>query len=164
MTPPIVTPNALEFAEDTRRGFKAKSDHNKSESLICFVIVVVSSLISPLFVTLGEGLIFGKIVPSILSLSAAASTAWLQLRKPQSLWTLYRDCQRRIEDQVYQYQYHLGHYATDDLERSRLLADTVRLIAWDAHQRWLPLVPTPEAIGTRSATQPQTENDQIPHS
>lgn len=164
MTPPILTPDALKFAEDTGRGFKVKSDHNKSESLICFVIVVVSSLMSPLFVTLGEGLVFGKIIPSILSLSAAASTAWLQLRKPQSLWTLYRDCQRRIEDQVYQYQYHLAHYATDDVERSRLLADAVRLIAWDAHQRWLPLVPTPEAIGTKSGTPTQTENDQTPHS
>ncbi|WP_457280909.1 DUF4231 domain-containing protein [Polaromonas sp. P5_D5] len=158
MTFPRAIPDALQFADDTLRGFKRKSDHNKSESLACFALVVVCSLVSPLFVTLGEGAFLGKIVPSVLSLSAAASTAWLQLRKPQSLWSLYRDCQRRIEDHVYKYQYHLGPYATDDTERSRLLADAVRAVAWDAHQRWLPLVPTPEAVGTKPAAT-KVEND-----
>ena len=159
MTSPTATPDPLQFAESTLRGFKKKSDHNKSESLVCFALVVVCSLVSPLFVTLGEGVLVGKIVPSLLSLSAAASTAWLQLRKPQTLWSLYRDCQRRIEDHVYTYQYHLAQYATDDKERSRLLADAVRSVAWDAHQRWLPLVPTPEAIGTRPGPTTQKEND-----
>lgn len=159
MTPSRSIPDPLQFAEDTLSGFKKKSDHNKSESLTCFALVVVCSLVSPLFVTLGEGVLLGKIVPSVLSLSAAASTAWLQLRKPQSLWSLYRDCQRRIEDHVYKYRYHLAQYATDDAERSRLLADAVRTVAWDAHQRWLPLVPTPEAIGTRPATTTKAEND-----
>lgn len=145
-------PDPLQFAEDTLRVFMKKSDHNKSEALACFSLIVVGSLVSPLFVTLGEGVLFGKIVPSILSLSAAASTTWLQLRKPQSLWSLYRDCQRRIEDHVYKYQYHLDQYSTNDAERSSLLADAVRIIAWDAHQRWLPLVPTSEEIGTKPTT------------
>jgi hypothetical protein len=159
MTSVGTIPNPLQFAEDTMRGFKKKSDHNKSEALTCFALIVVCSLVSPLFVTLGEGILLGKIVPSVLSLSAAASTTWLQLRKPQSLWSLYRDCQRRIEDHVYKFQYHLAQYATDDAERSRILADAVRAVAWDAHQRWLPLVPTPEGIGTRPATTTKEEND-----
>jgi len=157
MTPSLVdTPDPLRFAEDTRDGFKRKSDHNKTESLVCFVIIVVSSLLSPLFVTLADDLWLGKVVPSILPLSAAASTAWLQLRKPQSLWSLYRDCQRRIEDDIYQYQYRLGAYAADERERTRLLAEAVRTVAWEAHQRWLPLVPTPEAIGTGPRTKTLT--------
>jgi Protein of unknown function (DUF4231) len=150
-TPPPV-PDAHAFAEQTLAGFKAKANHNKRESLSCFAIVVVCSLVSPLFVTLGDGVLWGKVVPSVLSLSAAASTAWLQLRKPQSLWTLYRDCQRRIEDHLYKYRYHLSEYAASEEERARLLAEVVRAVAWDAHQRWLPLVPTPEAIGTKPAT------------
>ncbi len=146
----------LHLAEATIAGFKRKADHNKNESLFCFGIVVVFSLASPLFVTLGEGLILGKIVPSVLSLSVAASTAWLQLRKPQILWSLYRDCQRRIEDSRYKYHYRLGEYDTLEADRSRLLADSVRVVAWDAHQRWLPLVPTPEAIA--SSGKPSTPN------
>lgn len=145
-------PNTL--AVNTIAGFKKKADHNKNESLGCFIVVVACSLISPLFVTLGEGVLLGKIVPSILSLSAAGSTAWLQLRKPQNLWSLYRDCQRRIEDHLYKYEHRLAEYEASDVERSKLLADIVRTVAWDAHQKWLPLVPTPEAIG--SSIKPQT--------
>lgn len=149
-----------QFAKDTLAGFKRKADHNKTESLACFVLVVACSLISPLFVTLGEGLVFGKIIPSVLSLLAAGSTAWLQLRKPQSLWSLYRDCQRRIEDHLYRYQYRLGDYAAADEVRFSMLAETVRRVAWDAHERWLPLVPTPDAVGSsaNAATTPKLEN------
>jgi hypothetical protein len=150
--------DAHTFAQNTLAGFKKKADHNKNESLACFAIVVVCSLVSPLFVTLGDGLWLGKVIPSVLSLSAAASTAWLQLRKPQSLWTLYRDCQRRIEDHLYKYHYGLSDYAAPEEERTRMLADAVRAVAWDAHQRWLPLVPTPDAVGAKPAT-PQTEHD-----
>lgn len=152
-------PNTL--ALDTIAGFKRKADHNKNESLVCFIVVVACSLISPLFVTLGDGVLWGKIIPSVLSLSAAGSTAWLQLRKPQNLWSLYRDCQRRIEDHLYKYDHRLAEYEATDVERSKLLADIVRSVAWDAHQRWLPLVPTPEAIGSSSTQQAtlQTNND-----
>lgn len=152
MTSDEKIPDALKFADDALQNFKKKSDHNKFEALTCFSLVVVGSLVSPLFVTLGEGVFLGKIVPSLLSLSAAASTTWLQLRKPQSLWSLYRDCQRRIEDHVYKYLYHLDQYSANNAERSQLLADAVRIISWDAHQRWLPLVPTSEEIGTKRPT------------
>lgn len=142
---------SLRFANETAKGFKKKADHNKNESLICFSIIVLASLVSPVFVTLGDGLIWGKIIPSVLSLSAAASTTWLQLRKPQSLWALYRDCQRRIEDNINKYCFRLGEYSSGDNERNQLLAERVRQVAWDAHQRWLPLVPTPEAIGANAS-------------
>jgi hypothetical protein len=155
----VEDPSSQQFAEETLEGFKRKADHNKRESLGCFIVVVSFSLASPLFVTLGEGIILGKIVPSLLSLAAAASTAWIQLRKPQSLWTLYRDCQRRIEDQLYQYRYRLAEYPTEEAERSKHLADAIRKIAWDAHQRWLPLVPTPEAIGVKPPLSTSSEND-----
>lgn len=147
-----MTADPLEKAIESIAGFKRKADHNKNESLRCFILIVTASLSSPLFVTLGEGIILGKIVPSVLSLMAAGGTAWLQLRKPQNLWSLYRDCERRLEDQVYRFQYHLHEYAASDQERRSLLADALRRVAWDAHQRWLPLVPTPEALGTVSDT------------
>lgn len=139
---------ALQLAESAISGFKSKADHNKNESLFCFVVIVAFSLCSPLFVTLGEGVFWAKIVPSVLSLSVAASTAWLQLRKPQNLWSLYRDCQRRIEDSLYKYRFSLAEYDVPEQERSRLLAEVVRVVAWEAHQRWLPLVPTPDAMGS----------------
>ncbi|WKB55978.1 SLATT domain-containing protein [Eleftheria terrae] len=153
--------NPEKFAQSSISGFKEKADHNKLESLACFLLVIGSSLLSPLFVTLGDGIIWGKIVPSTLSLVAAGSTAWLQLRKPQNLWSLYRDCQRRLEDHLYKFQYCLHEYATDERSRRQLLAEAVRKVAWEAHERWLPLVPTPEALGgaSNSSAAPVIEND-----
>lgn len=142
-------PDARSYASATREGFKRKADHNKTESLACFIAVISFTLVAPLFVTLGEGTLFGKVVPSVLSLCAAACTAWIQLRKPQTLWALYRDCQRRIEDALTQYDYSTGRYAVDAEEKERLLADSVRQVAWKAHEQWLPLVPTPDAINTK---------------
>lgn len=146
--PQAIMDDPASFAECTRHGFKRKADHNKQESLCCFLLVIICSLSSPLFITLGHGVLVGKVIPSALSLLAAASTAWLQLRKPQSLWTIYRDCQRRIEDSQYKYVYGLEEYAVSKDERGTLLANDVRKVAWDAHQRWLPLIPTPEVIGS----------------
>lgn len=149
----------LDFANKKSNHFKSKADHNKRESLFCFILVIVCSLGNPIFVTLGEGLFWGKILPSILSLSVAASTAWLQLRKPQMLWALYRDCQRRIEDHVYKFEYHLDEYDTDEVNRSKLLVNATRNIAMDAHQKWLPLIPTPDIIGERTTNISPLKNE-----
>lgn len=150
-----------QLAEAAACNFRNKADHNKRESLFCFTVVVVFSLASPLFVMLGVGLFWGKILPSVLSLSVAASTAWLQLRKPQNLWSIYRDSQRRIEDSLCKYKFRLSEFDAPDLDRARLLAETVRAVAWDAHQKWLPLVPTPDAVGAaiKTATVKQIKND-----
>ncbi len=138
--------SVFDFAERTRRGFERKSDHNKSESLFLFILVITSTLSAPLFVTLGRGLLVGKIIPSILSLCAAAATAWLQLRKPQQLWALYRTCQRRIEDEKTHYAHAIGDYEDAD-SPDKMLADRVAAIALDAHNEWLPLIPSPERMG-----------------
>ena len=99
-----------------------------------------------MFVMLGEGIILGKIIPSSLSLMVAASTAWLQLRKPQNLWAIYRDSQRKIEDTLCKYNFNLGDFSGDDSEKNRLLADSIRAINLEAHTRWLPLIPSPESV------------------
>ena len=137
--------NALEFCKSTIKGFKSKSDHNKDEALRCFLVVMIFTLLAPLFITLGEGFWWGKVVPSLLSVGAAFSTAWLQLRKPQQLWSLYRSCQRELEDQLTKYEYGLGEYK-DNEEADSILASKVAEIAMKAHEKWLPIVPNPEGL------------------
>jgi hypothetical protein len=73
----------LEFCLDRIKHFEAKADHNKAEALRLFVLLVFCTLASPLFITLGPGLILGKVVPPILSSVATGCTIWLQQRKPQ---------------------------------------------------------------------------------
>jgi hypothetical protein len=126
-------------------GFKRKADHNKKEALCTFVLVIVATLVAPMFITLGEGFWLGKVVPSILSLLAAFATAWLQLRKPQQLWLLYRSCQRQLEDQLTRYQFGIDGYNSSKSPQRRL-AKAIADVAMHAHVKWEGLVPNPEHV------------------
>lgn len=65
-----------------------KANHNKCETLWSFRIIMVSTLLIPIFIAFGSDQLYGKMFPMILSLIAALFTSWIQLRKPQSLWGL----------------------------------------------------------------------------
>jgi hypothetical protein len=137
--------NPVTYCSKTIAGFKAKANHNKTESQFTFAVVVLASLISPALVTLGVGYFWGKVLPACLSLGAAAATSWLQLRKPQRLWTLYRECQRRLEDQLIRHRYHLSPYNKDESRDQMLAAETAE-IAMEAHQKWVGLVPNSDGM------------------
>jgi SMODS and SLOG-associating 2TM effector domain 1 len=126
--------------------FKKKADHNKRESLQCFIVIIASTLAAPLFVTLGSDWITGKLIPSILSLVAAGATSWLQLRKPQRLWSLYRTAQRQLEDHRYRYDFHLSPYSEEE-PADKLLASNVADILMAVHNQWVPLIPSPDHLG-----------------
>jgi SMODS and SLOG-associating 2TM effector domain 1 len=138
--------SAVEFCTRTIRGFEKKADHNKKESLACFIAVISCTLATPIFVTLGSTIFIGKIVPSILSLGAAAATAWLQLRKPQQLWALYRSCQRELEDHRAKHHFAIEPYNEDECDR--ILATKVAEVAMTAHHGWVLLIPSPEHLSS----------------
>jgi hypothetical protein len=151
-----------EFCKSIIRGFKAKSSHNKNESMLFFWLSMGGALAAPIFVTLGDDMakclgeygsvfILSKLIPSLLSVAVAFSTAWLQLRKPQQLWALYRTAQRELEDHLYKFQYEISEYEQHQ-NPGKLLVENVSKIALDAHYSWLPMVPNPENIKSASAT------------
>lgn len=138
-------PNPEEFAKSLINGFKKKAAHNKNESMIFFWCSMGGALAAPLFLTLNSDIFLGKVVPSFLSALVAFSTAWLQLRKPQQLWALYRTSQRELEDNLYKFQYKILEYM-DSSTPEKLLIERASKIALDAHYSWLPMVPNPENI------------------
>jgi hypothetical protein len=138
---PNTNRDAVEFCDATIAGFRKKADHNKLESQGCFLMVIGATLATPLFVTLGDGLVLGKIIPSGLSAIAAGATAWLQLRKPQHLWALYRSAQRELEDHKTRHNYRIGAYAIAS-DPDLLLAERVADVAINVHHQWLPMVPS----------------------
>lgn len=142
-------PDALAYCEEKRLHFERKADHNKNESQWCFIAVIVCTLAAPVFVTLGDGWVWAKLVPSVLSLVAAAATAWLQLRKPQQQWANYRDAQRRIEQAHTHYTYQIGAYAMGDREKRLALA--VSDVCIDAHEKWMPNVPNADRLPSLQA-------------
>ncbi|PSW33991.1 DUF4231 domain-containing protein [Photobacterium phosphoreum] len=140
---------AEQYAIEQANHYKKKADHNKEESIWCFRGVMVCSLLVPLFVSLGEGVWLSKIIPSFLSALAAFSTAWLQLRKPQALWTVYRTAQRKIETTLVHYQFRVEKFdftpdSTD--QANKLLISEVTSFASEAHNIWTQNVPDVSAL------------------
>ncbi|GAB4116455.1 MAG: DUF4231 domain-containing protein [Gammaproteobacteria bacterium] len=159
--PPSQTESTPETAEEfclaVTRGFEEKASHNKNESMLCFWASMGGALLVPVFVSLGPGIAealgcpnfqfwLEKVIPSLLSVCVAFSTGWLQLRKPQQLWSLYRTSQRELEDNLQKYRFSVGDYA-EAANREKTLVERVTKIALDAHYAWLPMVPNPENMG-----------------
>ena len=89
-----------------------------------------------------------------MSASATGLTAWLQLRKPQQLWALYRTAQRELEDHQTRYQHRLDAYGAE-ADRHKILVENAADIAIDLHYDWLPVVPTVQQLG-KSDSQTQS--------
>jgi len=134
--------NARKYGIDQLKHFKTKALHNKFESLWCFRLIMVSTLSAPLFVSLADGFWLSKVTPSVLSAIAAFSTAWLQLRKPQELWSLYRSAERMIETQITHFDFLSGSYKDkEQVEAGQLLVESISKIKMDTHNSWTKNVP-----------------------
>jgi Protein of unknown function (DUF4231) len=93
----------------------------------------------PIFLLAFNDTFWGKIIPSILSAMAAAATAWLQLRKPQHLWGIYRTAQRQLENELLKFQHKLGEYVGEDRDKI-FIASQIRLFE-EVHSRWASILP-----------------------
>ncbi|MET3649842.1 DUF4231 domain-containing protein [Phyllobacterium ifriqiyense] len=138
-------PTVEDFYSDVRSGFREKSNSNKLESQLAFACIICFTLATPLFVTLATDWHFAKLTPAVLSVLAAVATSWLQLRKPQRLWSLYRRAQRLLEKEKADYDYRLNDYE-DCAEPEKLLAKKISEVAFWAHEQWEALVPEPDAL------------------
>lgn len=139
--------SALDYYKSVRRGMREKANHNKMEAQGCFATIIVCTLLAPLFVTLGDGVLLAKVVPSLLSVTAGGLTSWLQLRKPQRLWVLYRRAQRDLEEQKANYDFKDGDFAPAE-EPDKLLARKVTHVVRWVHDSWEGLVPEPEMLAS----------------
>lgn len=139
--------SAIDYYKSVRKGMREKANHNKTEAQNCFIIIIACTLLAPLFVTLGDGVLLAKAVPSLLSVTAGGLTSWLQLRKPQRLWVLYRRAQRELEEQKANYDFKDGDFA-DAADPDTLLARKVTHVARWVHDSWEGLVPEPEMLAS----------------
>jgi hypothetical protein len=137
----------LDYYKSVRQGMREKANHNKVEAQGCFATIILCTLLAPLFVTLGDGVLLAKVVPSLLSVTAGGLTSWLQLRKPQRLWVLYRRAQRELEEQKANYDFKDGDFG-DAAEPDKLLARKVTHVARWVHDSWEGLVPEPEMLAS----------------
>lgn len=139
---------AENYALEQIEHYRKKADHNKSESIVCFRSIMICTLSAPLFVSLGEGVWCAKVVPSALSAIAAFSTAWLQLRKPQALWSTYRTAQRKIECSLTHYRFQIEDFdVIEQSEADKVLVSQVTAFASEAHSIWTKNIPETATLG-----------------
>src|SRR5689334_21128155 len=99
----------LEYAERTREGIAGKANRDKRLTTILFFLVFAGTVSTPVVIlTLPDP--FSKVVPAVVSAIAAFATGWIQLRKPQERWAIYRTAQREVEFEIDQYQFRNGAY------------------------------------------------------
>lgn len=146
----LETQKPTDYCQQKISHFREKAGHNKAEALWCFRLIMGSTLLVPLFVALGPEVWTSKIIPSLLSALAAFCTAWIQLRKPQELWTLYRTAQRELEDQLIKHRYQLEEYDSNE-DTDKLLAQNVAKLSLQTHQKWIPIAPNPDNLPSKSA-------------
>lgn len=143
--------NALEVCNEIARKLGEKASHNKKESLWSFKLIMALTLITPILINISDDWIWGKLLPSICVAIASFLTAWLKLRKPESLWSLYRSSQRKIENEIRYYQSEISPYGVGDSDK--MLIKNVTEIFNSTHLGWLNLVPSAEELPKTPSTQ-----------
>lgn len=136
--------NALETCEKMAAELGQKARHNKNESLWSFKLIMTLTLATPILINISDDWIWGKLLPSIFAAIASFFTAWLKLRKPESLWSLYRSSQREIENEIRYYQSDISPYGVADSDK--VLIKNVTEIFNNTHVGWLKLVPSAEGL------------------
>lgn len=133
------------YYSEVRKGLREKANHNKHESNYMFFAIILFTLVTPLFVTIGTNWLYGKVIPATLSVLAAGGTSWLKIRKPQRLWSIYRRAQRELEREKTAYDFYLESYE-DEQGRDKLLVTRISKIVFRVHEQWEGLVPEPDAL------------------
>lgn len=136
---------ALEYSKQIRDGIKEKATKNKNQSTFLFLVVLITTVFAPILILLPFGDVVTKYIPAFLTASAALATYWLQLRKPQERWVIYRGAQREIEYEIDRYKFETGIYS-DSQNKEKLLAERVSKRALELHYEWVPFAPKVEEI------------------
>lgn len=140
--------DALNIVSKKLLEMERKANHNKSETLWSFRVIMISTLLIPIFIAFGSNEIYGKMFPMILSSIIALFTAWIQLRKPQNLWGTYRTAHRKIEIELESYQFNLGDYDVDKVLKDKILIKNVHEIYIETHLKWMENIPTSEEVNS----------------
>lgn len=135
--------DVLRYAQGVCGSFEKKANRKKWSSKALFLIILVSSLLAPLFIAYGgDCKVTAQIIPSVLSVLAAGLSSWVQIRNPQKLWGIYRGAQRLIEDEMIKYKFKVDDYRTTN-ETDQLLIKRVSEISMRAHNEWTSIIPDP---------------------
>lgn len=138
--------SAVVTSQNMAKALEVKAKHNKRESLWSFKLIMILTLLTPILINITDSWLWGKLIPSSFAAIASFLTAWLKLRKPESLWSLYRTGQRQIEKEIRYYEHKITPYHESSAEQ--ILIENVSVIYDKTHDGWLKLIPSSENMKT----------------
>lgn len=135
------------FAENIRKEFQEKADKNKKSTDNLFRTILITTIFSPVLILFPFDMyfpesisqLFSKVIPAILTGITAFSTGWLNIKKPQDKWTLYRTAQREVELELTYYENSVNGYTLENREK-KIIEETTRIYK-DKHFAWVKIVP-----------------------
>ena len=127
----------LEYVKSQKDHFRDKANRNKRIVNYSMAIIILSSVMSPVFILISNDFWISKLVPSLLGSLAAFCTYWIQLKKPQEKWILFRTAEKEIESEISNFIYSCDQKKENENE----LAVRVSKYVKNVHQSWIPLVP-----------------------
>jgi hypothetical protein len=125
--------NESNYVEDRlseqMKWYETKANENKSRFHIFQTIIVIASVIIPIINLINFAPFEIRIVSSILGGTVTGITAFIQLKKYQENWLLYRATEENLKKEKYLFLYDAGPYsdAKDD-NRKKVLVERVESI------------------------------------
>jgi hypothetical protein len=122
--------NESNYVEDRLTGqmkwYETKANENKSRFHIFQTIIIIASVIIPLINLINFAPFEIRVISSILGGTVTGVTAFIQLKKYQENWLLYRATEENLKKEKYLFLYDAGPYsdAKDD-NRKKILVERV---------------------------------------
>lgn len=109
--------------------YETKANENKSRFQIFQTVIIIASVIIPIVNLIDFATFEIRIISSVLGGTVAGVTAFIQLKKYQENWLLYRATEENLKKEKYLFLYDAGPYsdAIDD-NRKKILVERVESI------------------------------------
>jgi Protein of unknown function (DUF4231) len=116
--------------------YETKANENKSRFHIFQAIIIIASVIIPIVNLIDFATFEIRIISSILGGTVAGVTAFMQLKKYQENWLLYRATEENLEKEKYLFLYGAGPYsdAKDDNRKKILVERVESIISFETSQ------------------------------
>ncbi len=104
-------------------------------------MLIILSALTPVFVALKQPNIFGSprdlsILVLITSTIVAVLTTGLKTFNYQELWVLARNTHEKLKPELYYYEFNIGPYAVDGVDKESVFVMRVEAILGSEHNQW----------------------------
>ena len=122
--------NESNYVEDRLTGqmkwYESKANENKSRFHIFQTIIIIASVIIPLINLINFAPFEIRVISSILGGTVTGVTAFIQLKKYQENWLLYRATEENLKKEKYLFLYDAGPYSdTKEDNQKKILVERV---------------------------------------